>query len=177
MELMAVAAKLYNSLSGLDKLKVDNDYLDILDFILSKTPTKTMEHLIDDYEKGNIKIIRGIDDIKRFDSKFIVKSENHDYIRVDKIVNAQEFENVLKESIKKDELLKNLYDRRFIVSDINDSFIKDTYPSYNLINKKYGVIENIYLSGMWAGSTDIKNIDVRSILKAAELVTNDFMGK
>ena len=177
MEVMDVAAKLYNSLSGLDKLKVDNDYLDILDFILAKTPTKTMEHLIEDYDKGNINIIRGTEDIEIHGSKFLVKSDKHDDIRVDKIVNAQGFENTLTEAIKKDELLKNLYDHRFIEADIKDSFIKVTYPSYNLISKKYGVIEDIYLSGLWAGSTDIKNNDVRSILIAAELIANDFMSK
>lgn len=177
MEIMDLAAKLYNSLSGLDKLKVDNDYLDILDFILAKTPTKTMEHLIDDYDKGNIKIIRNTQDIEANHGSFIVKSDDHDDIKIDVLVNAQGFESTLTKAIEKDELLKNLYDHKFIEEDIKGDFIRVTYPAYNLINKKYGLMDDIYLSGMWAASTDIKNNDVRSILIAAELMANDFMEK
>lgn len=38
-------------------------------------------------------------------------------------------------------------------------------------------MNNIYLSGMWAGSTDILNNDIRSIIQASQLMANNFMAK
>ena len=177
MELWKVAARLYNSLSGLDKLEVDEEYLGKLDFLISKTPTETMKNIIDDYDKGKIKVIRKTEDISVDNKRFIVTSEETSDISVDYLVNSQGFEKNLKKAIKKDKLIQNLYDKKMIEDDVDGKYIRVTYPSYNLINTKYGLMENLYLAGMWTESTDILNNDLRSILQSSELMANDFMEK
>lgn len=171
------AAKLYNSLSGLDRKKVDEEYLDKIDFLITKTPYQTMKKLIDDYKSDKLKIIRDTSEINYLDKEFLVKDESGQEIRVDKIINAQGFEKNLDNAIENDTLLRNLYNHKFIEKDLGDKFIRVTYPSYNLINKKYGIMDDIYLTGMWAGATDILNNDLRSILRSSQLVANDFMDK
>lgn len=177
MDLWKVAARLYNSLSGLYKLEVDEEYLEKLDFLISKTPTETIENIIDDYNNGKIRVVRKTKDINVGDKRFNVTSEETSDVSVDYLVNAQGFEKNLKRAIKKDKLLQNLYDKKMIEDDVDGKYIRVTYPSYNLINTKYGLMENLYLGGMWTESTDILNNDLRSILQSSELMANDFMEK
>lgn len=178
MDLWVVAAKLYNSLSGLDRLDVDKNYLQKIDFLISKTPYETMKKLINDYDEGKIKIIRGTKDINvDANKKFSVVSKEHPDISTDIIINAQGFEKNLLKAVKNDKLLGNLYDHGFIEADVKEKYIRVTYPSYNLLNKKYGIMDNIYLGGMWAGATDILNNDLRSIIQASALMATDFMDK
>lgn len=176
MQLTGHAALIYNSLNGLDKIEVDNNYLGMIDFIVTKTPTITMQNIVEDYHKAKIKVIKGTNDVKvDSDGKFVVTSDNEEEIKTDVIINAQGFEKDLLDAIKGDELLANLYKRKYIEDDINGKFIRVTYPSYRLINKKFGLMENIYLNGMWAGGTDVLNNDLRSIIKSGQLAANDFM--
>lgn len=176
MELADHAALIYNSLDGLGQKKIREKYLDIIEAVVTKTPRETMEDIIRDFETANLSIIRGTESIKvDKDCKFIGKSSIGDQVSLDVIINAQGFENDLTKAIEKDTLLKNLYKRKFIYPDDGNKFIRLTYPSYNLLSKEYGKIDRMYLSGMWAGSTDIHNNDLRSILKASELMANDFM--
>ena len=178
MQLTGHAALIYNSLNGLDKLEVDNNYLEMIDFIVTKTPTITMQNIIEDYQLALIKVVKGTNDIK-LDSngKFIVKNYTEKVIKTDIIINAQGFEKNLLAAIKNDQLLANLYKRKYIEDDISGKFIRVAYPSYRLINKKYGLMENFYLNGMWAGGTDVLNNDLRSIIKSGQLAANDFMDK
>ena len=178
MQLTGHAALIYNSLNGLDKLEVDNKYLEIIDFIVTKTPTITMQNIVEDYQEAKIKVIKGTNDIK-LDSKgkFIVTSDTEKEIKTDIIINAQGFEKNLLAAIKNDQLLANLYKRKYIEDDISGKFIRVAYPSYSLINKKYGLMKNFYLNGMWAGGTDVLNNDLRSIIKSGQLAANDFMDK
>lgn len=178
MEFWYVAAKLYNSLSGLDKAYADDNYVHKIDFLITKTPTATMKDLISNYDKQSIKIIKETNEIIVTDKdNFIVKRKNNKDIEIDLLINAQGFEKELVKAIKKYTLLNNLYDHKFIEADVDGKYIKVAYPSYNLINKKYGIMNNIYLSGMWAGSTDILNNDIRSIIQASQLMANNFMAK
>ena len=178
IQLTGYAALIYNSLNGLDKVEVDQKYLEIIEFIATKTPTITMQNIIEDYKDLKIKVIRATDDIK-VDSQgqFIVTSDTEKEIKTDIIINAQGFEKNLLDAIKNDKLLANLYKRKYIEDDISGKFIRVAYPSYRLINKKYGLMENFYLNGMWAGGTDVLNNDLRSIIKSGKLAANDFMDK
>lgn len=178
MQLTGHAALIYNSLNGLDKIEVDNNYLGMIDFIVTKTPTITMQNIVEDYQEAKIKVIKGTNDVKvDSDGKFVVTSDNEEEIKTDVIINAQGFEKNLLAAIKGDELLANLYKRKYIEDDINGKFIRVAYPSYRLINKKFGLMENFYLNGMWAGGTDVLNNDLRSINKSGKLAANDFMDK
>ena len=178
MQLTGYAALIYNSLNGLDKVEVDEKYLEMIEFIATKTPTITMQNIIEDYKDSKIKVIRATDDIK-VDSQgqFIVTSDNEKEIKIDVIINAQGFEKNLLAAIKVDKLLANLYKRKYIEDDVNGKFIRVAYPSYRLVNKKYGLMENFYLNGMWAGGTDVLNNDLRSIIKSGQFAANDFMDK
>ena len=177
MELTGHSACIYNSLNSLDKAKVDSDYLGMIDFIVTKTPTTTTENIISDYDSAKIKLVRGTKNIRVNDGSFIIQSELEDDIKTDIVINAQGFEKNLLSATKNDKLLANLYKRRFIEEDVDGKFIRVTYPSYNLINKKYGLMENIYLNGMWAGSTDILNNDLRSIIRSSQMAAKEKMKK
>lgn len=178
MQLTGHAALIYNSLNGLDKIEVDNNYLGMIDFIVTKTPTITMQNIVEDYHKAKIKVIKETNDVKvDSDGKFVVTSDNEEEIKTDVIINAQGFEKNLLAAIKGDELLANLYKRKYIEDDVNGKFIRVAYPSYKLVNKKFGLMENFYLNGMWAGGTDVLNNDLRSIIKSGQCAACDFMDK
>lgn len=176
MQLTGHAALIYNSLNGLDKIEVDNNYLGMIDFIVTKTPTITMQNIVEDYHKAKIKVIKETNDVKvDSDGKFVVTSDNEEEIKTDVIINAQGFEKNLLAAIKGDELLANLYKRKYIEDDVNGKFIRVAYPSYKLVNKKFGLMENFYLNGMWAGGTDVLNNDLRSIIKSGQCAACNFM--
>lgn len=178
MQLTGHAALIYNSLDGLDKLEADNKYLEIINFIVTKTPTITMQNIVEDYQEAKIKVIKGTNDIKvDSDGKFVVTSDNEEEIKTDVIINAQGFEKNLLSAVNSDILLANLYKRKYIEDDINGKFIRVAYTSYKLVNKNFGLMENFYLNGMWAGGTDVLNNDLRSIIKSGQLAACDFMDK
>lgn len=175
-KLWYVVNDLYNSFYGVDRKIFRETYLKRIVHLMTKTPAPSMENILKDIDEDKLKVIKNTKNIDYIDSKFKVEAENKQSFFVDKIYSAQGFEKDLLKAIEKDDLLKNLYDRRMIEPDYFNH-VNVTYPSYNPMTSKYGLIDDLYLNGMWTESVNISNNDLRSMLISSKQMANDFMDK
>lgn len=174
-KLFPYLAKLYGSLSNLDKLRVINEYDKDIERFITLIPSKTFDWFYDEIKNGKVKIIRGLENIKYKHDKFIVFADKD--IKLDILINTTGFNFNLLENIEFNELLKNLYDKGLIKPDSNDEFISVQWPNCNVLSSKYGLIPNLYIQGMWIGKTHYRNNDALSVNKLAKEVSNKFMEK
>ena len=177
MDIWYVGTELYNSFRGIDRDKFYQTYFKYFDYFMAQTPSQTMENLLVDLEKDKIKIVYDTKTIDHKSDEFVVSNKKGSTYKVDKIYNATGFENDLTQAIDHDELLRNLYDSYFIEPHPSGKLINLTYPSYQPLTSINGVIDGLYLTGMWAGAVDLSNNDIRSVQISGRQVANDFMDR
>lgn len=166
---------LYGSLSNLDKLRLIREYDKDIDRFISLIPSKTFDWIYDEVKKGNVEIIKGLKNIEYESEKFIVEA-NKD-IKLDILINTTGFTFNLLDNIEYNELLKNLYDKDLINPSFNGEYISVQWPSCNALSTNYGLIDNLFVQGMWIGKTHYRNNDALSVNRLAKEVSNRFMEK
>ncbi len=133
-------------------------------------------YLVDSYAAGDIEVIYNTKDIKtNEDGSFSICSEDKDVVTVDYVLNTAGFDLTIKENAKYNKLLKNLYDRNIIKSDVQGNYIDLDWPNHRILSKRYGCLNNAFILGVWAGGTQYKNIDGRRLMRMADRVATGFM--
>ena len=131
---------------------------------------------MDSYAAGDIEVIYNTKDIKtNEDGSFSICSEDKDVVTVDYVLNTAGFDLTIKENAKYNKLLKNLYDRNIIKSDVQGNYIDLDWPNHRILSKRYGCLNNAFILGVWAGGTQYKNIDGRRLMRMADRVATGFM--
>lgn len=166
---------LYGNLSNLDKLRLIKEYDEDIEKFITLIPSKTFDWIYDEIKKENVKIIKQLEDIEYSNKKFIV-SANKD-IKLDVLINTTGFTFDVLENIQHNELLKNLYDKCLIKPDSNGEFISVKWPNCNALSTNYGLIDNLFVQGMWIGRTHYRNNDALSVNRLAKATAKKFMEK
>lgn len=172
-KLFPYLSHLYRSLSNLDKLRLMDEYDEDIDRFITLIPSKTFDWIYDELNKGNVEIIRGLENIEYKDNKFVVDANKE--IKLDILINTTGFTFNILDNLKYNELLKNLYDKDLINPDSDGEYISVQWPNCNALSTSYGLIDNLFVQGMWIGSTHYRNNDALSVNRLAKEVVNSFM--
>lgn len=139
-------------------------------------PVETLSRVVDSYAAGDIQVIYNTKDIKpNEDGSFNIYSEDRDVVTVDYVLNTAGFDLTIKENAKHNRLIKNLYDRNIIKSDVQGKYIDLDWPNHRILSKRYGCLNNAFVLGVWAGGTQYKNTDGRRLMRMADRVATGFM--
>lgn len=139
-------------------------------------PVETLSRVVDSYAVGDIEVIYNTKDIKPNENgSFNIYSEDRDVVTVDYVLNTAGFDLTIKENAKYNKLLKNLYDKNIIKSDVQGKYIDLDWPNHRILSKIYGCLNNAFVLGVWAGGTQYKNIDGRRLMRMADRVATGFM--
>lgn len=172
-ELVEFYPTLYGLLSGSDRLLLKEKYEDFLDLFRSFNPPGTNRWLIQEIEAGRGQLLHELEDIKSKGDGFTVIGTEQ--VELDVLVNATGFDSNLVHNISVNPLLKSLFDQNIILPDEQGEGILVNWPRCQVMNKKYGVMETLYVQGMWIAPSHYRNNDIRSILQVSEMVADEFM--
>ena len=100
-----------------------------------------------------------------------------DQEKVDTIVNATGFNFDLMDNLATHSLLKDLYEQGIIQPARQNEGILAKWPECQVMSQRYGVLDNLYIQGMWLMHTHYRNNDFRSILSVSQKVAGLFMAK
>lgn len=159
-------ADLINYMNPIDRKDFIENYYPHLSFLGGKTPYGSMKMLLDSHDKGEIDIICNTKEvIKNSDGSFTLKGDRKK--KADVVINATGFEMNLEKISQSLPLYNSLFRNEMVMADENGECISATWPRLNPLSKKYGVLKNLFVTGMVVTSTDLDNNDARCIQKTA----------
>ena len=169
-------ADLVNFMNPIDRKDFVENYYPYLSFLGGKTPYGSMRMLLEAHDKGEIDIITNTKKVeKNPDGTFTLTGDRTK--KADVVINATGFEMDLEKISQRLPLFNSLLKNEMIMADENGECIAATWPRLNPLSKKYGVLNNLFVTGMLVTQTDLDNNDARCIQKTAitigEIVVRD----
>ena len=159
-------ADLANFMNPIDrKVFLENHYI-YLSFLGGKTPYGSMKLLLDYYDKGKMDVTTNLEEVKvNSDGSFTLIGDKK--IDADIIINSTGFEMDLQKIAQRIPLYESLLRNEMIMADTNGEGIAVTWPRCNPLSKKFGKLNNLFITGMLITQTDIDNNDARCIQKTS----------
>lgn len=172
--LIAFLPHLYNSLSGQDKELYLKDFHKKLIFFKSRVPFESFKWLFKLLDEDKLEIIYGLNEIKENEDQGFTAFA--DEIReVDYLVNATGFDSRLSEVSKSMKLVDRLYHKNMILPQHNGRFVLVDWPQAQVVNQKFGLMNNLFFSGLLIGGTQHENNDAQLTHQLASRSANYFM--
>lgn len=167
-------ADILRYMTGLDQDRYIEDYDGKLSFFRGFVPTNTIRWILDETKKGKFRIVSGLTEIEENkDGGFTLTADNTE--EVDVLINATGFDQNIDHAVKTTPLIRNLYDGGIIRKDVGDKWVLVDWPQCRLMNKRYGIMDNAFMLGVWIGGTHHQNNDARPNMKQARYVANWYM--
>lgn len=159
-------ADLINYMNPIDRKDFVDSFYPYLSFLSGKTPYGSMKMLLDAYDQGKIDVITNTKKIEKDpDGTFTLTGDR--VKKADIVINATGFEMDLEKLAQKIPLFNSLLKNEMVMADQNGNCIAATWPRLNPLSKKYGVLKNLFVTGMIVTLTDLDNNDARCIQKTA----------
>lgn len=166
---------LFNALNGVEK----DAYLmwshEKLLLFRSLVPYKTAINLLNDYKAGNIRLVFGIREIIPDESanRFKVIANETEY--TDVLINGTGFQTDLAKASQQDQLIHNLYNRKFILPQQDGHFVLIDWPRTRIMNQHFGVLNNAFFLGPYIRGSEYENNNAETIARQAIFSANWFM--
>lgn len=173
-QLIPFLPHLYNSLSGPDKIIYLEEYHQKLIFFKSRVPFQTFKWLLELVDTGKLRIVYGLTDIQPLDEGgFLVKAKQTE--TVDYLVNATGFDNHLLHASKHSPLIHHLFENNIIMPHLNGRYVLVDWPQAQVMNQKFGSMNNLFFFGLLMGGTHHENNDAQLTYQLARHSANWFM--
>ncbi|WP_027108598.1 FAD/NAD(P)-binding protein [Lacticigenium naphthae] len=140
----------------------------------SQMPENRIQFILDKMEQGQARIIKGLDSITSNQDSFKIVTDKMEMYPADVLINAAGFEKKLVSAGNQDDLIKNLYKREIIIQDgIED--IQVSWPSCQVLSKRFGQMDRVYLLGNWIFQTQFGNNNAKLNNKQGQASAKHFM--
>lgn len=164
-KLVAYLPHLYNSLSGQDKEFYLENYHNKLLFFKSRVPYNTFIWLFKLMDQGKLKVVYGLTEIKDETNEFFVTADKNE--NVDILINATGFDSKLSRVGKNSPLIYNLFQKNVILPHFDGRYVLVDWPQAQIINQKFGLMDNLFFFGLLIGGTQHENNDAQLTHKLA----------
>lgn len=163
--------ELFNRLSTTDKQLVKETYDPLLNFFHSFTPLKTAKWILEELDKGTIKVLFDTEKMEANETQLVVNdTETFDYI-----INATGFNHDIFDNAKNNELIKNLLDRKIITPSTDNQGLLVKWPECHVVSPEYGHLPTLFFVGMFIKNTHYRTNDVRSVIPNTRKIVQQFM--
>lgn len=150
---------LLNDLSQSDHDDFFTRYTPIFRMIYSQAPKDSIEHILNLIKEDKLRIIGGLSHIEsQTDGGFAVYTNGIKH-QADVLINATGFDYNLLTAKEDKPLLKNLYERTLIMPDPTHHILV-TWPGAQVINRPFGLLDQVFVIGSWISSTQGPNTSV-----------------
>lgn len=165
---------LYNSLSGQDKEFYLDNYHHKLLFFKSRVPYKTFIWLFELLDAGKINIVYGLTEVlPTEDAGFSAVADKTE--AVDVFINATGFDSRLATISESLPLIHNLFHKNIILPHFNGRFVLVDWPQAQILNQRFGLMNNLFFYGLLMGGTQHENNDAQLTYQLASQSANWFM--
>jgi len=176
--LVAYLPHLYNALSGEDRDKYLNKYHHKLLFFKARVPNKTFKWLFELVDAGKLKGVSNTENIvANDDATFTIIKENGKREAADILINASGFDANLSRVAEQSPLIKNLYDRKIIIPQMEGKFVLVDWPQLHVVNQRYGTMNNLFFTGLLVGGTQHENNDAGLTTEHGTYIAKAFMNQ
>lgn len=174
--LIVFLPELYNYLTAEDRDYYLNHYHEQLNFFKSLVPNKTYKWLFELVDAGKLNGVSNTKDIiPKDDGSFMIVKNDDQKETADILINASGFETNLARLSEQSTLIKNLYKRKIILPHIDGNFVLVDWPMLHVMNQRYGVMKNLFFTGLLIGSTQHENNDAPLTIRQAIYTAKYFM--
>lgn len=174
--LIAFLPDLYNALGAAGRDEYMKNYHEILIFFKSLVPNGTYKWLFELADAGKL---RPVADTKNIlageDGTFTIERDNEAAEVVDVLVNASGFDSNLTRVAAQSPLIKNLYNRKIILPHMDGKFVLVGWPELHVVNQRYGLMDNLFFTGLLVGGTQHENNDAPLTIRQAIYTATAFM--
>ncbi len=162
---------LYTALSKADQRRYHLKYAPLFSHYQVRLAPDAVENMYQLWKQDQLFVVPDLVDITK-ENTFVLRSESGKTYKADVVINASGF-NFNTEAIGEDNpLLANLLDKGFLM-DKDKRGILVTWPESQVINQRYGHLENCFFIGPWISNTHLGNNNVKALLeKADEIIQN-----
>lgn len=166
---------LYMSMSVMDRMRYDQDYLGIFEHFRSQMTKEALQDIIQWYDEDKITFHDQLTDIKpNSESGFDLFFENGSPKHVDILINAAGFENDLAKASEQNLFIKNLLDRDILTPKSNGG-VMVTWPQVQVTSQRFATHDNLFLTGRWIMTTQYGNNNAQMTFSFGQQVAQQFL--
>ena len=160
---------LYNALSMRDRQEYDSVYRPQVEHLRHTIPYETMGKVIASLKEDKLRIVPALTDIQwnEADQAFDIYINGCIHESCDVLINATGMEFRIKEAGAFNRLIHNLYQKGYIrpADNENGQGVDVTWPECRLINQRFGLLDQVYLMGLFVHLTQYGNNNVQLNMK------------
>ena len=165
---------LYMSLSKKDQLRYHLDYAPLFGHYQVRLAPDAVANMYQLWSQEQLFVEHELIEIDK-ENSFVLKSQSGKTYEADVVINASGFEFNPDHIEGANPLLTNLLDKGFLL-DKDKKGILVTWPECQVINQRFGQLDNCFFIGPWVSNTHYANNNVKALVeKANEIVTNFMM--
>jgi uncharacterized NAD(P)/FAD-binding protein YdhS len=167
---------LYNALNAEDRDDYLKNYHGILLFFKSLVPNGTYKWMFELIDAKKINAVADTINITpEDDGTFSIERKDGTVETADVLINASGFDSNLARVAEQSPLIKNLYNKKIILPHIDGRFILVSWPELHVINQRFGVMDNLFFTGLLIGGTQHENNDAPLTMRQAVATATAFM--
>lgn len=150
--------KVWDAFSKEDRKLFREKYHPFMTLNRSPLPLLSANLLIEANDKGNLQVLKAVDNIKEKNGKFILFKEESQVVDIefDYIINATGLDSSMKNIEFKNPLLKSIIDKRYVLIDEYGGFSLNL-DKMSAISPRYGNLDNLHVHGVLASGVQYRN--------------------
>ncbi len=159
---------LYQSLSQEDKEAYNQDQRPYVEHFRNVVPYPVMGMVLDWMKEDKLRIVSGLTDIQWNEETdgFDIYLDGIQHENTHTLINATGFDLRISEAVKRDPLLRNLYNKHYLSSDFESGEgVAVTWPETQLISPRYGFLPQVYFMGHFIFPTQYANNNAQLNMK------------
>lgn len=159
------------ALNERDKQQFLEKYRDSFEIIRSPIPRETVQELVNWWEKGELTVRGGMQEVVELADSFEVVFETKETVEVDYLINATGQNKKVEQSRYQSKLLNQLINQRILQPETFGG-VQVLWPSSEAISQRHGVFENLFVHGQLIQGIQYGNNTAGMLVKHAhEVVT------
>lgn len=171
--LSAHLGDLYMSLSKDDQVRYHADYAPLFGHYQVRLAPDAVNNMYQRMIENELFIVPDLKTIHKT-KPFTLESQQNVLYEADVIINATGFDFNTERIGQENPLMRNLLDQGFLL-DKNQRGILVSWPESQVINQKYGQLENCFFIGPWISNTHYANNNVNALVSKAYEIVNNYM--
>ncbi|HLR91760.1 MAG TPA: FAD/NAD(P)-binding protein [Atopostipes sp.] len=164
---------LYMALSNDDQIRYHVDYARLFSHYQVRLAPDAVENMYHMQTRDKLFVVPDLVDINK-DDTFVLNSQSGDVYEADLVINASGFDFNTDQIGDKNPLLTNLLNKGFLL-DKDKRGILVTWPESQVINQRYGQLDNCFFIGPWISNTHYANNNVKALVQKADEIVSQYM--
>lgn len=164
---------LYMALSKKDQVRYHLEYAPLFSHYQVRLAPDAMTNMYHLWSQDQLFVVHDLVDVAKKDT-YVLKSKRGETYEADIVINASGFDFNTDTIGESNPLLSNLLDKGFLL-DKDKRGILVTWPENQVMNQRYGKLDNCFFIGPWVSNTHHANNNVKALVEKANEIVNCYL--